>query len=113
MWLRLSPAAPELDLVAQSTQLSARPHAHGGMHTWAVPSSQCLIGAAEPALPSSHRCSCHVFQVDILVEDLVVEGQGMAAKPGGPTMTQHGIHVGSAGGGGNVGLRYCSGAFSI
>ena len=48
----------------------------------------------------------HVLaQVDILVEDLVVEGQGVAAKPGGPTMTQHGIHVGSAGGGGNVGLR--------
>ena len=29
MCLRLSPAAPELDLVAQRTQLSARPHAHG------------------------------------------------------------------------------------
>ncbi len=75
-----------------------------GMATWTVPSSHD-VGAAEPALPSSHRCYCHVFQVDILVEDLVVEGQGVAAKPGGPTMTQHGIHVGSAGGGGNVGLR--------
>ena len=82
---RLSSAAPEH--VAQST--------HGRMHT-AFP---------EGAVPSSHRCGCHVLQVDIVVEDLLVEGQGVAAKPGGPTMTQHGIHVGSAGGGGNVGLR--------
>ena len=84
---RLSSAAPEH--VAQST--------HGRMHT-AFPNGLCRLHTA--------GCRVNVLQVDIVVEDLLVEGQGVAAKPGGPTMTQHGIHVGSAGGGGNV--RYLS-----